>query len=420
MTLRRFLIDRIQRLLAKDSLPLRITFWDGESFDFTADPAVTLTINSPTILWRLMTGQIAKLGDAYVTGELGLDGKIDDVLQIGIILAKHLGKVQAISVLPRLSRRFMHSKRNDAEAIAHHYSISNDFYALWLDRTMTYSCAYFESGDEDLNTAQQQKILHICRKLRLKPNEYLLDVGCGWGGLLIEAAQTFGIRGLGVTNSEAQYAYACEKIRRNGLADKIDIRLSDYRDLRGSALFDKAVSVGMYEHVGLKNMQLYFDTVARLLKPGGAFLNHGIISTDPDGRAQGPPGGEFINQHVFPGGELSSLPSALLSMSRSRLEVIDIEDLRPHYARTLLLWLRQLEAARAETIAVAGIERYRIWRIFLAGMAYAFDRGWLSVVQVLTCKRLFDRPAPRAWSRSYQYLSEQEPCVASSLDWQLD
>lgn len=418
--LRRLLVRRLQMMAMKEPLPLRLVFWDGEAFDFGDDPTVTITVTSPKLLRRFMTGQIAKLADAYIGGELIVDGKIEDILHTGIALAERLGRVPVISTLGRAFGKvgFRHSRRNDAEAIAYHYSVSDDFYALWLDRTMTYSCAYFESGLEDLDTAQQQKIEHICRKLRLEPGDYLLDVGCGWGGLLTEAAGRFGVRALGITNSEAQYAFARERVRRAGLADQVEIRLEDYRDLRGTERFDKVVSVGMYEHVGLKNLPRYFETVTRLLKPGGIFLNHGIISTDPDGRSQGPPGGEFIDEHVFPGGELPTLSSVLAMMSRSRLEVADVEGLRPHYARTLLLWLRRLEAAQDEAVTAAGIERYRIWRMFLAGMALAFDRGWLSVAQVLAYKPLSpDRPASRTWSRRHQYAPDDEAAVAAALDW---
>jgi cyclopropane-fatty-acyl-phospholipid synthase len=193
--------------------------------------------------------------------------------------------------------------------------------------------------------------------------------------------------------------------------------LQDYRDLPGESVFDKIVSVGMYEHVDLDNLPLYFGTIARLLKPGGILLNQGIINTDADGRSQGPPGGEFINRYVFPGGELPHLPRVLQEIARSRLEAVDVEDLRPHYAQTLLLWVRRLETSRQAAIDAAGPERYRIWRIYLAGMTHAFDRGWLSVAQVLAYKPEAGHPAARPWSRDYQYRTDTEPALASSLDW---
>lgn len=419
MSLRRRLLSRVQGLLAEQPPPLRLVFWDGEVFDFTARPAVTLQIKSAAVLRAFLTGRMARLGDAYVAGELAVDGRIEDILQVGIGLAERIGKMSRLAALarPLTLLRFRHSRSNDATAIEHHYDVSNDFYRLWLDSSMTYSCAYFRSGTEDIERAQQQKIEHICAKLRLQPGDHVLDIGCGWGGLLCAAAHRHGITGLGVTNSPAQYQYARERIATEGLGNQIEVRLQDYRDIPGEGTFDKIVSVGMYEHVGLKNLPLYLSTVARLLKPGGALLNHGIITTDPEGRAQGPPGGEFIDRHVFPGGELPNLPHLITEIARSRLEPVDIEDLRPHYARTLLLWVRRLENRHNEIVESAGAERYRVWRIYLAGMAHAFDRGWLSVAQVLAYKPILGRPAPRPWSRDYQYVNGRALPMAAALDW---
>ncbi len=418
MSLRRRMLSKLQAMIADDPLPLRLVFWDGEAFDFAPTPAVTLTLHSRSLMRALMTGRIARLGDAYVAGELTIDGRIDDILGVGIRIAERVGRYSRIAALARpfTALAFRHSKSNDAAAIAHHYDVSNDFYRLWLDASMTYSCGYFESGNEDIDTAQQHKIDHICRKLRLAPCERVLDIGCGWGGLLREAAHGYGITGVGITNSPAQYELARERIAADGLADRIDIRLMDYRELAETEAFDKIVSVGMYQHVGLANLPDYFAILARLLKPGGAVLNHGIIATDAEGRSQGPPGGEFIDRYVFPGGELPNLPRVLTELARCGLEAADIEDLRPHYARTLLLWVPRFEAERDAAIAAGGAERYRIWRVFLAGMAYAFDRGWLSIAQSLTYKPLAGRPALRPWSRGYQYRDEV-PALAGALEW---
>jgi cyclopropane-fatty-acyl-phospholipid synthase len=419
MSIRHRLLSTIQSLLG-GPLPLRLMFWDGDSFDFAAEPRVTLTIRSPAVMRAFLTGRMAKLGDAYVAGDLSVDGAIEDILTIGMTLAERVGRSSRLAALARPLHwvaAFRHSQRNDAAAIHHHYDVSNDFYRLWLDAGMTYSCAYFRDGSEDIDTAQAQKIDHICRKLRLAPGEHVLDIGCGWGGLLHAAAERHDITGVGIVNSPAQYAYARARIDAAHLSDRVDIRLQDYRDLDGQSIFDKIVSVGMYEHVGLANLPLYFGSVSRLLKPGGVLLNHGIVHTDPDGHPQGPPGGEFINRYVFPGGELPHLPRVLTEIGRAGLEAVDVEDLRPHYARTLLLWVRRLEAQHRQAIEMAGEERYRIWRIYLAGMAHAFDRGWLSVVQTVAYKPKTGRPAPRPWSRAYQYRSDEMPAVASALDW---
>jgi cyclopropane-fatty-acyl-phospholipid synthase len=256
----------------------------------------------------------------------------------------------------------------------------------------------------------------------LKPGDRLLDIGCGWGGLLYWAAQHYGVTGVGITLSERQCDYARQWIAAGQLAGKVDIRLQDYRDLRSHEQFDKIVSVGMYEHVGLRNLSCYFSTVKQLLRPGGAFLNHGIFATDAGGRAQGPPGAEFINRYVFPGSAVPHLSRAIFEMARAGLEFADAEDLRPHYARTLMHWTRRLEAHRDQAILAGGGQRYRIWRVYLAGMAQAFERGWLSIAQVLAFRPAQSGTAYRPWTRGYQYagpdpLHPGKIALAGALDW---
>lgn len=415
MTLRERILVRLRKQFEDEPLSLRLVFWDGEVFDFSEAPTVMITFRDRSLVRLLLTGQMARLGDAYADGRLGVDGPVHEVLQIGMRLAERLGKTSKLAKLARPFGRLLwrHSRAGDAAAIRHHYDISDAFYALWLDRSMTYSCAYFHTGEEDIDAAQEQKIDHICRKLRLTPGCRLLDIGCGWGGLLRFAAKHYGITGLGVTNSESQYRYARERARAEKL-DGLEFRLQDYRDLAGTAQFDRIVSVGMYEHVGLARLPGYFAGIAKLLRPGGIVLNHGIIVTDPNG-PKGPPGGEFIDRHVFPGGELPHLSRVLKEFADVGLEVVDTEDLRPHYARTLFLWVTRLEARRDEAIALVGPERFRIWRIYLAGMAHAFDMGWLSVAQVIAYQPLAGRPAPRPWTRGYQY-GAGSPLV-TALDW---
>ncbi|HEX5507670.1 MAG TPA: class I SAM-dependent methyltransferase, partial [Pseudolabrys sp.] len=411
--------DYLRARLAGEPLPLRLVFWDGDRFDFAQAPSVTITLHSPAPMRSLLHGNFARLGDAYVSGELTVEGAIEDVLRIGVTLAERAGKSPALKQFARLARLVphRHSRQKDAADVGYHYDVSNDFYRLWLDENMVYSCAYFRNGAEDIHAAQRQKLDHICRKLFLKPSERLLDIGCGWGGLLHWAAQHYGITGVGITLSRQQYEYARHWIAADGLADKIDIRLQDYRELKSEAPFDKIASVGMYEHVGAENYPVYFNIIAGLLRPGGALLNHGIVATDPQGRAQGPPGGEFIDRYVFPGGSVPHLSRVAFEVAKAGLELADIEDLRPHYARTLMHWVRRLEARRDEAVQTAGPERYRIWRVYLAGMAYAFDRGWLSIAQTLAFKPDPGAAALRPWTRDYQYGAAVEPSLASPLDW---
>ena len=419
VSLRRRLLDYLRSRLGEDQLPLRLRFWDGEHFDFAPNPSVIITIKSPALPRLLLRGKFGRLADAYVKGDLLVDGPIEEVLRIGIALAERIGKSTLVNRLAQISRIVppRHSRRRDAADIGYHYDVSNEFYRLWLDRQMIYSCAYFRTGTEDIDTAQQQKLDHICRKLMLQPGERLLDIGCGWGGLLRWAAQHYGVTGMGITLSERQYAYARDQLAKDGLGDRLEVRLQDYRDLSGSEVFDKIVSVGMYEHVGLRNLPLYFATVHKLLRPGGAFLNHGIYATDPQGRAQGPPGGEFIDRYVFPGGAVPHVSRVLAEIAGAGLEFADAEDLRPHYARTLLRWVRRLEAHREEAIRAAGDARYRIWIVYLAGMAHAFDRGWLSVAQVLSFKPNAGGAARRPLTRDYQYVTGAAPRYAEMLDW---
>ncbi|HLI11867.1 MAG TPA: class I SAM-dependent methyltransferase [Alphaproteobacteria bacterium] len=421
MILRDRILAQLRRRLADAELPLRLRFWDGVEFDFARAPSVTITLNKPAVLRQFLLGDIDRLGRSYVEGNIEVDGRLSDILAVGIALAERAGRSSTLSRLPRalawLGRARKHSRSYDAAAISYHYDVSNEFYQLWLDRSMTYSCAYFRTGDEDIDTAQEQKLDHICAKLRLRDGERLLDIGCGWGGLLVRAARRYGISGVGVTLSERQYAFARERIAAEGLADRLEIRLQDYRDIPGEAAFDKVVSVGMYEHVGRRNLPLYFAAIARLLKPGGVLLNHGITTGNRDGEGQGVRS-SFIERYVFPGGELPHISRVLYEMAGGGLEPLDVENLRPHYALTLLHWVRRLESRKARAIELAGPERYRIWRIYMAGCAYAFERGWLSIHQVLAVKPGRAGDAPRPWTRAHLYVPDDPAKLAAPPTWE--
>ena len=270
MSLRHRVLEYLRSRLADDPLPLRLIFWDGKSFDFAATPSVTITLHSSDLPRMLLRGDFARLGDAYVAGDLTVEGPIEDILRTGITLAERIGKSSTLNRWSRLGRFVprRHSRRQDAADISYHYDVGNDFYRLWLDEYLIYSCAYFRSGTEDIDTAQRQKLDHICRKLMLKPGERLLDLGCGWGGLLHWAAQHYAVTGVGITLSERQYASARQSLAAARLSDKVEIRLMDYRDLNELKSYDKIVSVGMYEHVGLRNLPLYFATVGQAAAAG--------------------------------------------------------------------------------------------------------------------------------------------------------
>ncbi|HEX3882342.1 MAG TPA: cyclopropane-fatty-acyl-phospholipid synthase family protein [Stellaceae bacterium] len=408
------IVTRIERRLRGLDLPIRLCLFDGSVIDLGPAPRIALHFRRRGLVPKLLRGDVDGLAKAYVEGDLDVDGRIEDVIEIGIALAERLKKfgwlLSALKWLPRLQHA--HSRAADAEWIRYHYDVSNEFFRLWLGRRMVYSCAYFEDGGEDIETAQEQKLDHICRKLRLRPGDRVLDVGCGWGGLLEFAAENYGVSGVGVTISRSQYDHARSRIAESGLDDRVEIRLEDYRDLSGEAEFDKIVSVGMYEHVGHANMPRYFETLHRLVKPNGVVLNHGITTTDPRGVACGPAGGGFLDRFVFPGGELPHIGQVVRHLSEQGFDVLDVESLRPHYAATLARWVARLEAEKPRAVELAGEARYRIWRVYMAGCALAFTRNWLSIYQVVCGKCASDGMLARPWTRRHIYDGDAAPEVA--------
>jgi cyclopropane-fatty-acyl-phospholipid synthase len=391
----------VGELRAQMSLPLAIELWNGRRYALGERPTVTLRVPTASSLKYLMNADLAKLGEAYVEGLLEVEGPIGDALRAAEGLARRWGGEKK-GRTPLLFRN-IHTKKKDAEAIRYHYDVSNDFYALWLDRRMVYSCAYFKTGEESIDAAQEQKLDHICRKLMLQPGERFLDIGCGWGALAMHAAERYGVQATGVTLSQNQHTLANQRIRAAGLQDKVQVLLQDYRDVPGEGVYDKIASIGMFEHVGLKNLPVYFGAIQRLLVEGGVALNHGITSIDPESRSVGLGAGEFIGKYVFPHGELPHLSLVVKEMGAAGLEIMDAETLRLHYAKTLRLWSDRLEADLEKAREFAGEKRLRIWRAYLAGCALAFERGWVSIQQVLAVKAGDPRKTPLPWTREYIY-----------------
>ncbi len=287
------------------------------------------------------------------------------------------------------------SKRDEKAFVQFHYDLSNEFYRLFLDPEMQYSCAYFTDWDNTLEQAQLDKLEMICRKLRLQPGDRFLDIGCGWGGLLCYAARKFGVRGHGVTLSEKQYEYAREKVKRLGLEDRVKIELRDYRELDGE--YDKIASIGMYEHVGIPNYPTYFGKMRDLLRDRGIFLNHGI--TKPAQRSRREfnrisPGRRIILKYVFPGSDLDSIGHTLEVMEACGFEIHDVESWREHYGLTTRMWCQRLEAEKEKGMALVGEERFRMWLAYLAGVSFAFYDGSLGIFQAVATKR-DGRPASR-------------------------
>jgi cyclopropane-fatty-acyl-phospholipid synthase len=400
------------RHLSGGDPPLRIRFWDGSELVpvAVAEPGAEagLVVASPRVLRRLLW-QPNELGlaRAYVAGELQVEGDIWSLFRLQTLLSpadrpdgwqarleggrRLVEAARAVGELgPPLEpppeearlRGALHSRARDAQAIAHHYDVSNDFYRLFLGETMTYSCGYFATPETSLDDAQRAKYDLICRKLGLGPGSRLLDVGCGWGGMALHAAQHYGAQVVGVTLSQRQIEWARQAADAAGLAGRIEIRLQDYRDVRDGP-FDAISSIGMFEHVGAARLAEYFACLYGLLRPGGRLLNHGICR--PRG-SRGLKRHSFAGRYVFPDGELHEVGIVAQAMQGRGFEVRDTQSLREHYALTLHHWVDDLEACWDEAVRIAGPGRARVWRLYMAGSAENFTRANLTIHQVLAVR----------------------------------
>jgi cyclopropane-fatty-acyl-phospholipid synthase len=395
------ILTSIGRRIEESGLPLAVRLWNGASAG-APQPQVTITVRHPLALAALGRPTAGGLAARYVEQQIDVDGSIRDVVGLGTVLA---GATDSASLAAgrRLARWVRHTRGYDSKAVRSHYDVSDDFFGLWLDRRRVYSCAYYRRADDTLEIAQEQKLDHICRKLRLTAGDRFLDIGCGWGALVMWAAERYGAQALGVTLSRNQHDYARARIRELGLEGRCEVRLLDYRDVPEERPFDKIASVGMFEHVGRDNLGAYFGKIARLLRPGGLVLNHGITHNTPGQRELGSEIGEFIDRYVFPGGELTHISVVMDALSSQGLESWDVESLRPHYAKTLWHWVERLEENRAAALAAVGEKLYRIWRIYMAGSALGFERGWMSIYQVLAGKPLAGGALEVPQTRDYIY-----------------
>ena len=379
-----------------------VELWDGSRWDPEPGQFCQFTwhIKHPGTLRELLGSdrQVA-LGEAYIHNDFDISGDILAIFPVAEYLAvKHFSAAEKLRLgglllgMPspahdgngnaKLAGR-PHSKSRDRSAISYHYDVSNEFFRLWLDPELVYSCAYFKSPEDDIALAQEQKFDYICRKLRLRPGERLLDIGCGWGGLIRHAARDFGVHATGITLSENQLSLAESRITDAGLTSTCDVWLMDYRDAPELGQFDKLVSVGMVEHVGESALPEYFRSAFRMLKPGGVFLNHGIGSAGNRSRPAEP---TFTDAYVFPDAELVPIATTLRCAEEAGFEVRDVENLREHYFLTLCQWLRRLEARAEEARRLIGKLKYRIWHLYLAGSAYYFQSGKLDLYQSLLVK----------------------------------
>jgi len=392
--------NALSNLKRSISAPLRVVLWDGREVAFSDVPRATLRLKDTRAATAFVRPSLMSLARAYIDGDVELEGDVREAIRGAEALSRAGHKGLFGWQGPTNAWR---SRREDQDAIHHHYDVSNDFYELWLDPRMVYSCGYFRRETDSLEAAQLQKLDHICTKLMLRPGDNFLDIGCGWGALAMHAAERYGVRATGVTLSENQHRLADERIRAAGLGDRCRVLLQDYRDIPGEGTYDKVASVGMFEHVGLKNLPVYFGVVRRLLKEKGLFLNHGITSSDTRNRAVGLGAGEFISRYVFPKGELPHLHLVVREMSDCDLQVHDVECLRPHYARTLDLWSANFERHLDEAVHASSERTARIWRLYLAGCAHAFEQGWISIYQVLATHQAKPGRSPLPLTRDWMY-----------------
>jgi cyclopropane-fatty-acyl-phospholipid synthase len=360
--------------------------------------AVRLHFHDWSGLATLAAGQIGRIGEDYVEQRLKIEGSMRDLMTAAAGLLPGSPVASDTSWWTQMLRRAKslasHTPQKDAEQIRFHYDVSDDFYALWLDPRRVYSCAYYRAPDLSLAQAQEAKLDHICRKLMLREGERFLDIGAGWGGLLLWAAENYGVRATGITLSKNQHAYVTRLIEQRGLQDRVRMLLLDYRDLDETQPYDKIASVGMFEHVGQANMPTYFAKIHRLLAPGGLVMNHGITAGSVQPAQLGAGMGDFIGKYIFPGGELLHPSLVLRDMAVSGLEMVDTENLRPHYARTLWAWSDGLESRLDEAMEVltrthgeegAGTV-LRAYRLYLSGCAMTFERGWIGLHQILATR----------------------------------
>jgi len=397
-----------------------IRLWDGTVQHGGASPSSDFTLlirRRGTLRRMLLPPSELSIVEAVISNDLDVEGNLESAMGLGDSIGKRVQSVGGIArlipkvlALPRddeapplnesrygRSLRLLtpRSRKSTEAEIRFHYDVGNDFYALWLDPSMLYTCAYYRKESDDLATAQINKLNHICRKLRLQPGERFLDIGCGWGGLVMHAAENYGVQASGITLSSAQAEWAQQRIAEKGLGDRCKVEVMDFRDLPVNARFDKISSVGVTEHVPQDRQPDYFAHVFQALEPGGLFLNHCEVSTRAARRTNGV--GEriarwlwkrdqFIDKYVFPDAKLVPLATVIRSAESVGFEIRDVESLREHYMMTLRAWVRGLERRKAEAIRLVGERTYRVWRLYMSAGAFGFRAAGLNIVQTLLAK----------------------------------
>ena len=384
----------LERKLANLDAAMAVVLPGGQRIG-ASHAGVTLTLRDLGSLAHIAGGEVGRVAQDHVEGRLDFDGNVRDLMAIAAQMIStdptrartDRGPIGWWRGIARRSRsRAQHRIEADMRQVQFHYDVSDDFYALWLDPLRVYSCAYYRRPDMTLAEAQQAKLDHICRKLMLREGERFLDIGAGWGGLLLWAAEHYGVRAQGITLSKNQHAHVNRLIDERGLRGRVTMELRDYRELPEVEPYDKIASVGMFEHVGRALLPAYFAKIWRLLAPGGLLMNHGITAGGTRNEQLGAGMGDFIERYIFPGGELEHVSHVLEALSEAGLEALDVENLRPHYAKTLWDWSDGLEAKLEQARSVTRDSVVRAYRLYLAGSAMSFEHGWISLFQMLATR----------------------------------
>lgn len=370
---------------------LEVTYWDGQTKRYGPDkPKVAVTFTDPAVVKAIRQNLDLAVGEGYMNGQIEIRGDLAELTRLGDQNLASLGKY--FKRLPLSNRRT--SKRTNFSDVQHHYDLGNDFYKLWLDKSMTYSCAYFKKPSDSLETAQKQKVDHVLRKLNLQKGMKLLDIGSGWGELIIRAAKRYGVKAHGITLSKEQYHATKRRIKGEGLTGRVSVELKHYNDVAGREIYDRIVSVGMYEHVGKNNHPKYMAAVDRLLKPGGVSLLHTITQFEDRNINQ------WIDKYIFPGSYLPVLADTIAVHAAHNFRTTDVEALRRHYARTLDQWSQRFEKHVDQITAMYDERFVRMWRLYLRGSYAGFTFGNLDIVQIVSTKGLSDE---LPMTRDYMY-----------------
>ncbi len=392
-------LDQVAEQLNDLPVPMQLVLPSGQVLG-PQQASLSLKIHDKPTLLSLAQGNLGALGEAFVEGRAQFTGKVRDLMAAAVAwLRQDPTQAQAyerwwLKMLAHWHSLRAHTLSRDAAQIQFHYDLSDEFFALWLDPKRVYSCAYFAQPNFNLDQAQEAKLDLICRKLHLQKGERFLDVGCGWGGLLLWAAQHYGVQAVGITLSKNQFEHVRTQIEKQGLQNQVSVQLLDYRALKPSQPFDKIASIGMFEHVGRARLADYFQTLHGLLRPGGWVLNHGITAGGLDNHQLGAGMGDFIEKYIFPGGELVPIQEVLRAVAQGGLEAVDVENLRPHYAKTLWAWSDRLEGQLGAALSVLSQRMsadqaarvLRAYRLYLAGCAVGFEQGWTLLYQVLAIR----------------------------------